>query len=447
MKQIASIDVPARQRRAIGSDLFGARLPSLLALLLVGLAGCRFHDNILGDNAHDGGPTSGTCEVSGQTYPVGATVLLSPCTSCVCQADATLRPCENTCPSGNGGVLGSAGGMGGAASNPSGAAGAGGSSVIAAGDRLPCDIYAADGGPCVAAHSTVRALSSAYAGPLYQVRKSDGTTRDIGVLAPGGFADAAAQDAFCGPDACFIALIYDQSGYGNHLAKAPAGQAKSTPANEANANILPITIGGHNVYGLHVTPGVGYRNNQAHGTSTGDDPETIYMITSGDFHNAGCCFDYGNAETNSVDAGEGAVEAVYFGSCTIWGKGAGDGPWVMADLENGLWAGDQSPYLANTSVAFKYVTGMVKGDKAFTNHWTLKVANAQAGALKTMFDGQRPSPRYVPMKKQGAIILGTAGDNSNAAQGNFFEGVMTAQYASDAADEAVQANIASVYGR
>jgi hypothetical protein len=50
------------------------------------------------------------------------------------------------------------------------------------------------------------------------------------------------------------------------------------------------------------------------------------------------------------------------------------------------------------------------------------------------------------MRKEGAIVLGTAGDNSNAAQGNFFEGVMTARYASNAADDAVQANIVAAYG-
>ena len=30
----------------------------------------------------------------------------------------------------------------------------------------PCDIYAAGGTPCVAAHSMTRALYSAYAGPV-----------------------------------------------------------------------------------------------------------------------------------------------------------------------------------------------------------------------------------------------------------------------------------------
>src|ERR1700753_1326557 len=46
---------------------------------------------------------------------------------------------------------------------------------------LPCDLYASGGTPCVAAHSSVRALFSAYNGNLYQVRRaSDNTTLNIG---------------------------------------------------------------------------------------------------------------------------------------------------------------------------------------------------------------------------------------------------------------------------
>jgi hypothetical protein len=311
----------------------------------------------------------------------------------------------------------------------------------------PCDIYAADGGPCVAAHSTVRALLSTYSGPLYQVKKADGTTMDIGVIAPGDFAKSADQDTFCGTDACTISMIYDQSGHGNHLTKGPAGMARTIPDNEANAKSAPATFRGHKVYGVHVVPGVGYRNNMATGTATGDDPETEYMVVAGDLYNGGCCFDYGNMERNSRDNGEGTMEAVYFGTCTIWGKGGGNGPWVMGDLENGLWAGSVSPYDKNTPITFKYVTGMVKGDLAGKNHWTIKVGNAQSGALTMPFDGQRPNARYVPMRKEGAIGLGTGGDNSNGATGNWFEGVMTAAFASDQADNDVQANIVSVYGQ
>ena len=310
----------------------------------------------------------------------------------------------------------------------------------------PCDVYKGDGGPCVAAHSTVRALYATYAGPLYQVRKGDGALLDIAPLTPGGFADSAAQDSFCAGGPCTISIIYDQSGQGNHLTRAPAGAAKATPGNEANATAVSATFGGHRVYGLRIVPGVAYRNNSACGTATGDDAETEYMVVAGDVYNAGCCFDYGNMERDSQDDGEGAAEAIYFGSTTIWGKGAGVGPWAMGDLENGLWAGNASPYAPNESLTFKYVTAMLKGDGAGKNHWAIKAGNAQSGALGTAFDGPRPSPRYNPMRKQGGIGLGSAGDNSNAALGNFFEGIMTAHYSSDAADAAVQANVVSVYG-
>ena len=51
--------------------------------------------------------------------------------------------------------------------------------------RGPCDIYAAAADPCVAAHSSTRALYAGYNGPLYQVlRQSDGKTLDIGVVQP-----------------------------------------------------------------------------------------------------------------------------------------------------------------------------------------------------------------------------------------------------------------------
>merc|ERR1711998_265006 len=80
------------------------------------------------------------------------------------------------------------------------------------------------------------------------------------------------------------------------------------------------------------------------------------------------------------------------------------------------------------------VLGVVSG------HWAIKGGNSQAGALRVYWDGKR-APGYAPMKKQGAIILGIGGDNSCVAVGTFYEGVMTHGYTTDAADDAVQANI------
>src|SRR5262249_2564678 len=163
----------------------------------------------------------------------------------------------------------------------------------------PCDLYADGGAPCVAAHSTVRALYGNYSGNLYQVRRaSDKTTKDIGVLTPGGVANAATQDTFCSGTTCTISVIYDQSPKGNHLRSAPGGGAVAKADNEVSATALKLTVGGHTVYGVHITPGTGYRNNTTSGVATGDKPETEYMVTSGNFYNNGCCFDYGNAETD-----------------------------------------------------------------------------------------------------------------------------------------------------
>jgi hypothetical protein len=149
-----------------------------------------------------------------------------------------------------GGPIKSDGGNSGAG-GPASAGGAGGvSSAGGAGGMTTtvgvCDLFASGKAPCVAAHSTVRALYGAYEGKLYQVsRTSDKTTRDIGVLNAGGFADSAAQDTFCAGTTCSISMIYDQSGKNNHLKQAPAGQRKATPDNLADATALKLTLSGH----------------------------------------------------------------------------------------------------------------------------------------------------------------------------------------------------------
>jgi hypothetical protein len=168
------------------------------------------------------------------------------------------------------------------------------------------------------------------------------------------------------------------------------------------------------------------------------------MVTSGTFFNGACCFDYGNAETDNRDDGVGTMEAVYFGNYTHQGKGAGNGPWVMADMENGVFAGPS--FAANpivTPLTSAYVTALVIGR---SGSFALKGGNAQVGTLAAMYDGARAAG-YNPMKKQGAIILGIGGDNTATAQGNFYEGVLTSGAASEMTTNAVQANIvAARYG-
>ncbi|MFF1630631.1 alpha-L-arabinofuranosidase B [Streptomyces sp. NPDC058272] len=320
----------------------------------------------------------------------------------------------------------------------------GGTGTSYAASSLPCDLYAAGGAPCVAAHSTTRALYAAYNGPLYQVRRSsDNSNRDIGLLSTGGYANAAAQDSFCAGTTCVITVIYDQSGRGNHLTQAPGGGAAGGPDNLANAIAAPTTVGGHKAYGVYVAPGTGYRNDHTSGIATGDQPEGMYAIFDGTHFNGGCCFDYGNAETSNNDTGNGHMEAIYFGNSSYWGYGAGTGPWIMADLENGLFSGVNQRYNANDpTINYRFTTAIIKGT---ANRWAIRGGNAQSGGLSTFYSGARPNVSgYNPMSKEGAIILGIGGDNSKGSAGTFYEGVMTSGYPSDATENAVQANITSV---
>ncbi|EON95695.1 putative fungal alpha-l- protein [Phaeoacremonium minimum UCRPA7] len=312
-------------------------------------------------------------------------------------------------------------------------------SLIAA---APCDIYASGNTPCIAAHSTTRALYSAYTGSLYQVKRgSDNATTIIAPLSAGGVANAATQDNFCAGTTCLITIIYDQSGRGNHLTQAPPGGAASGIEaggydSLAGAIGAPVTLNGQKAYGVFIPPGTGYRNNAPSGTAKGDAAEGIYAVVDGTHYNDACCFDYGNAETNTQDTGNGHMETVYFGTA---GGGTGSGPWVKADLENGLYGSDNSATHPAPTVSFRFVTAIVKGQPG--NNWAVRTGDATSGSLTTQWNGVRPDNGYNPMSKEGAILLGVGGDNSNWAQGTFYEGVMTTGFPTDATENSVQANI------
>jgi non-reducing end alpha-L-arabinofuranosidase len=304
----------------------------------------------------------------------------------------------------------------------------------------PCDIFASAGTPCAAAHSTVRALFAAYNGPLYQVqRSSDSTFANVGVLSAGGVANAATQDSFCANTTCIITRIYDQTSHHNDLTiEGPGGNGGQDKG--AFANSLPITVGGHKAYGVFIAPGMGYRDNSPTGTATGSAAQDEYMVASGTHVNGGCCFDYGNAETNSRDNGNGHMSAINFGTECWFSPCSGSGPWVQADLENGLFAGANGSDTGNHGNNSTFVTAVLRTNG--TSTYALKGGNAQSGSLTTWYSGSLPTiGGYIPMHQEGAIVLGTGGDNSNSSAGSFFEGVMTAGQPSDATDAAVQANV------
>ena len=314
---------------------------------------------------------------------------------------------------------------------------------------LPCDIYASGGTPCVAAYSTTRALYAAYNGPLYQVqRSSDHTFLNIGLLAAGGDANAAPQASFCAGTTCTVTKIYDQSANHSDLPISSGGFWKGPGPNGsdigANAMALPITIGGHAAYGIRSTPGTGYRVDNIT-VPTGSQPEGVYMVTSSNLFNNQCCFDFGSGETSHTDTGNAHMNAIEWGNACWFGGCTGPGPWVEADLENGMYSTNTGPNSANNpGVNFPFVSAWEKNNG--TSNFTLKYGNATSGGLTTTWSGALPNG-YSPMHEEADILLGTGGDNSNGASGEFFEGAITNGYPSDATENSVQAELATAgYG-
>ncbi len=198
---------------------------------------------------------------------------------------------------------------------------------------------------------------------------------------------------------------------------------------------------------------------------TGSNPQTEYFVVHGDNAGAaagtnGCCYDYGNMENHIGDDGPGTMSALYFGSATDWTRGAGNGPWVMLDMENGVFAGGGSIAILNAGNAsvnandpsLKYaapniITGLAKTNG--TSTFEIKYGNASSGALSIAWNGSLPTntnpTSYIPLHQQGGISLGEGGDGSAMGTGAFSEGVIIAAQTSDATDNAIQTNLTTIY--
>jgi non-reducing end alpha-L-arabinofuranosidase len=289
-----------------------------------------------------------------------------------------------------------------------------------------------------------RRLNSKYSGPLYQVRKggsalgTGGTTQDIGAL-DDGTADGAAHEAACGTGTCTVSILYDQSGKGNDLKVAPKGCYTGTASEadyESSATKRSLKVNGHKVYALYMIAHDGYRNNTGNGMPTGATTgEGIYELADGKRIGSACCWDFGNASKDNCNGG--TMNALFFGT-GYWGKGTGNGPWFLADLEGGVWAGGSGASNAtNSSLPSSDVDFAFGVLKSGPSNYAISVGNGQSGSLTKASDGATPKT----LSNQGGIILGIGGDNSNSSLGTFFEGAITTGRPSDATDSAVLANV------
>ncbi|MEO8900204.1 MAG: arabinofuranosidase catalytic domain-containing protein [Polyangiaceae bacterium] len=369
------------------------------------------------------------------------------------------------------GTGGSSGGSGGSSGGGSAGAGAGGvtgtagstGSAGAAGTGSmtrgpgPCDIYATANTPCGAAYSMVRALSSKYTGPLYQVRNmssttntgTGGTTKDIGMTAD-GYADSAMQDAFCTGTTCTVSKLYDQSGNKNDLSRGPAGLAGNGTRSgnddyESTATKVSVTAGGHKVYALGMAQYEGYRtplNVKATGVALGNKDQGIYELADGTHAGDQCCWDFGSVSPDPTKYV--TMNTIFFGK-GFWGKGAGTYPWFMGDFEGGVWAGgtgastvvnSMNPSMSGVNFALGILHTPV-------GKYALRMANiATATDLTTAYDGAIVSGKT--WGNAGGIALGIGGDNSNNSYGNFYEGAMTNGSPTNATDLLIMKNIQAV---
>jgi len=308
----------------------------------------------------------------------------------------------------------------------------------------------------------VRALSSSYTGPLYQVRSgssasntgSGGTTKDIGMTAD-GYADSAAQDAFCSNTYCTVSKLYDQSGKGNHLTVAKKGTLSGgafagSDDFESTATKASVTAGGHKVYSLYTAAREGYRLAAlGNGMPVGTAAQGIYMLADGTHSGTACCFNFGNVTKDPTKYG--GSNALFYGKA-FWGQGAGTGPWFMADFETGVWAGGSQPgdpgwggladshpaNLNNPTLKVPFSLGFLKTSSSL---YALRMADtATASSLTTAYEGAPP----FQLNNQGGIVLGVGGDNSNNSWGTFYEGAILAGYPTNAAEQAILQNIQAV---
>jgi hypothetical protein len=346
----------------------------------------------------------------------------------------------------------------------SGVGGSGGGTT--SGSDLPCDIYAAANLPCVAAYSMVRSLSKSYQGPLFQVRAgssstnntmSGGTTKDI-LPGPDGFVDSASVDAACGSGYCTVAILYDHSGNGNDLKRAPKGSTAGGAQGavddyESIATKGQVTAGGHKVYSLYTNKYEGYRVQtgvKGKNVPTGSQAQGTYMLADGTRGANGCCFDFGNATSNP------ATEW-HFMDClcletSYWGKGNGSGPWFGADFENGVWAGgskvgdpgwgglnDAHPANTNNpSLKVQFAMGFLR---VKSSEYAIRVGDlSTASDLTTAYLGAPPAT----VDHRGGIVLGVGGDNSNTSFGTFYEGAMVAGYPTNDVELSIMKNVKAV---
>lgn len=284
----------------------------------------------------------------------------------------------------------------------------------------PCDIFAAAGQTCVAAHSVTRRLLATYTGPLFQLtRASDGATANIG--APTSAYDAGAVQSFCAGTDCYFSTIYDQTGNGNNLTQPNV--ALMAPWMLHPLTGLPVVwTSGNSAFYQNLT--------STSKIPTGAAAATTFYVRGTDIYSS-CCGDYGRVETNPATPADGATDALAYGNTggsLAWG----------ADL-GGTIPSVQAVNLSQIALlmdTFSPAAGVFTARLFNELNYVLR-----AGAY---VPGETFMPSVSPPVVQAGISLGESGSGATAAS-EFFEGAVVSGTATDATNAQLAANVAQFY--
>src|SRR4051794_41937055 len=136
------------------------------------------------------------------------------------------------------------------------------------------------------------------------------------------------------------------------------------------------------------------------------------MVTSSNYSNQWCCFDYGSGENSHTDTGNATMNAIEWGTACWFGGCVGTGPWVEADLENGMFhtntGSNKDPN--NSGVHFPFVSAWEKNNG--TTNFTLKYGNANSGGVPQPVSCPPPT-RGTPGKGGGPFVSGAGGGHTH----------------------------------
>jgi non-reducing end alpha-L-arabinofuranosidase len=309
-----------------------------------------------------------------------------------------------------------------------------------------------------------RALFSTYSSKLFQVtRRSDSRTQDVSVTSAGGRVDLATLNSFCpSGTTCGISILYDQTGNGNDLSQTLQNKMPTVAFwTTKTGTSLPycLTQASADDGAIPGNGGQFLRNRlSTQKIPTGSQPTTEYMVVYTKYYQGHCCYDYGNMEAIKGESaslrgtgnnGPGTMFALYMGQTRDWTVGAGNGPWGMVDMEDGVYSGGESNGSGNNKdPSFAYPGTNIVAVLAKTNgtsSFVLKVSDMESTAgFVTPWNGNLPGG-YAPLRLEGGLSLGEGGDGSNNVDGAFFEGFVVAGEEADTTDTSIQSNLHSYF--